>query len=121
MQALMALGVRWAPYIVIALIVVGVYCDITSTATKAETTRIAAAQQAEVVQEQSATIKQLQADAVIVAGLLLDATNKASANAKALSTTKASMKELMTNEPCRNINLPAAATERLRQYTHSKD
>lgn len=121
MEALMALGVRWAPYIVIALIVFGVYCDITSTATKAEATRIAAAQQAEVVQEQSATIKQLQADAAVVAGLLLDATNKASANAKALSTTKASIKETMKNAPCRDVNLPAAAIERLRQHTNSKD
>ncbi|UOW66281.1 transmembrane helix containing protein [Aeromonas phage vB_AspA_Bolek] len=121
MEALMALGVRWAPYIVIALIAFGVYCDIVSDATKAENARITSAQQVQTIADQGATITQLQADAVLVAALLLDATNKASANAKALSTTKASIKETMKNEPCRDVNLPVAAIERLRQHTNSKD
>jgi hypothetical protein len=121
MEALMALGVRWAPYILLAIVVSGGYWYITTDAATDERNRITTAQQVQTIADQGATIVQLQADAVLVAQLLLDATNKASANAKALSTTKASMKELMTNEPCRNVNLPAAAIERLRQHTHSKD
>lgn len=121
MEALMALGVRWAPYILLVIVVGSGYWYITTDAATDERNRITTAQQVQTIADQGAALVQLQADAVLVAGLLLEATNKASANAKALSTTKASMKELMINEPCRNVNLPAAATERLHQYTHSKD
>lgn len=121
MEALIALGVRWAPYILLALVVGGGYWYITTDAATDERNRITSAQQVQTIVDQGATITQLQADVVLVAALLLDATNKASANAKALSTAKASMKETMKNEPCRDVNLPAAAIERLRQHTNSKD
>lgn len=113
--------IRGLPYIIAVAVVFGVYCFIGNSATEAENARITSAQQVQTIADQDATITQLQADAVLVAALLLDATNKASANAKALSTAKASMKETMKNEPCRDVNLPAAAIERLRQHTNSKD
>lgn len=121
MPAVYALAARWLPYLLLAGALVVGYWYITADAATDERNRITTAQQVQVIADQDAAIVQLQADAVLVAGLLLDATNKANANAKALSTTKASMKELMSNEPCRDVRLPTAATERLRQYTNSKD
>lgn len=116
-----ALIIKWAPYIIAVAVMFGVYSFIGNSATEAENARITSAQQVRTIADQGATITQLQADAVLVAALLLDATNKASANVKALSTAKASMKETMKNEPCRDVNLPSAAIERLRQYANSKD
>lgn len=121
MPALYALAARWLPYIVGALVVYGVYCTIRSdAATEALRVEQVQAQEAALATK-DATIAQLLAEASINARLVLQAQSAADAQAALLAKTTNTLREIMKDEPCRNVQLPAAAVERLRLRATGKD
>lgn len=121
MPALYALAARWLPYLLLALTLVVGYWYISSSAAAEARMEVLVQSQQETLTMQGSTIKQLKADMELQAQLTLDAQAMAATQAAQLINTKATLKEAMKNETCRDVQLPAAAIDRLRLSASGKD
>lgn len=121
MPALYALAARWLPYLLLALTLVAGYWYISSSAATEARMEVLVQSQQETLTMQGSTIKQLKTDMALQAQLTLDAQAMAATQAAQLIKTKATLKEAMKNETCRDVQLPAAAIDRLRLSASGKD
>lgn len=119
--ALYALAARWLPYLLLALTLVAGYWYISSSAATEARMEVLVQSQQETLTTQGSAIKQLKADMALQAQLTLDAQAMAATQAAQLIKTKATLKEVMKNETCRDVQLPAAAIDRLRLSASGKD
>lgn len=121
MSAIYALAARWLPYLLLTLtLVAGYWYNRSDAAAEARMEVLVQAQQ-ETLATNATTIGKLKADMAIQAQLVLDAQAMAAQQAVQLNKTKATLKELMKNETCRDVQLPAAAIDRLRLSASGKD
>lgn len=121
MPAVYALAARWLPYLLLALTLVAGYWYIRSDAATEARTAVLVQTQQDALATQGSIIKRLQADMELQAQLVLDAQAVAANQAVQLTKTKATLKEVMKNETCRDVQLPAAAIDRLRLSASSQD
>lgn len=112
---------RWLPYLLLALVLVGGYWYIRSDAAEQARTEVLVQAQQEALDTNTKTISKLKVDMEKQTQLALEAQSLLAAQTLQLSKTKATLKELMKNEPCRDVQLPAAAIDRLRLSASGKD
>lgn len=112
---------RWLPYILLAGVLVGGYWYTRSDAANEVRTEVLVQAQQDALDANTKIINQLKVDMEKQAQLTLDAQSMLAAQTLQLSKTKATLKELMKNETCRDVQLPAAAIDRLRLSASGKD